>query len=55
LTGAAFGILGTTAIHGPLDHRPLVLVDFVHLTTTGLAVGVACGLVALIKTRFAHR
>jgi hypothetical protein len=51
LTGVAFGIIGTTVVYGPLEDRPLVLLDFTHLTTTGLAVGAACGLVARINTR----
>jgi len=51
LTGLTFGILGTFVVYGWLAGRHLDINAFAHLTTTGLAVGLACGGVAWLKHR----
>ena len=51
LVGLGFGILGTIVVYGWLRGHPLDIGDFAHLTTTGLAVGSACGALAWLKNR----
>ncbi len=50
LTGLACGILGSLVVYGR-DGDTWDVDDFAHLTTTGLAVGLACGSVAWLKCR----
>ena len=51
LAGLGFGVLGTFFVYGWLAGHPLNIEDFAHLTTTGLAVGLACGALAWLKNR----
>lgn len=51
LAGLGFGVLGTFVVYGWLRGHPLDIGDFAHLTTTGFAVGSACGALAWLKNR----
>jgi hypothetical protein len=51
LAGLGFGVLGMFFVYGWLAGHPLDIGDFAHLTTTGLAVGLACGALAWLKNR----
>jgi len=51
LAGLVLGVLGTFVIYGWLRGHPLHIGDFAHLTTTGFAVGSACGALVWFKIR----